>query len=98
MKITTGFKSVTLAACVVLGAFSLPAMADADGKCDRNLAIDYLVAPEATPKLVEFLRNAYGAKVVRVELPGKGYSKELDSYRLKIQVNENNMLVRQYCG
>lgn len=91
-------KGVLLATGVVLGAASLPAMANEDGKCNTNLAINYIVAPVVTPELVEFLRTSYGAKEARAERPGEAYTKEFNVYRLRVLADKDNRLVRQICG
>ena len=98
MSKTTVSKSAALAASMMLAAFSLPAMAAEEGLCDKNLALNYVVAPEVTPQLVELWRNTYGAREVRVEVPGKGYTKEYNSYRLRVLVNEGNKLSSLSCG
>ena len=64
MTTFTTTKGVLLAGAVILGAVSLTAVAGENGKCNTNLAINYLVPPEATPQVVEFLRTSYGAKDV----------------------------------
>lgn len=97
MTAFTTLKGVLLAG-VVLGAASLPAMASENGKCNTNLAINYLVPPEATPQVIEFLRTSYGAKDVRIEQPGKGYTREYNAYRLRVLVDDQNRVGSQICG
>ena len=97
MTAFTTLKGVLLAG-VVLSAASLPAMASENGKCNTNLAINYLVPPQATPEVVEFLRTSYGAKDVRIEHPGKGYTKEYNAYRLRVLVDDQNRVGSQICG
>ena len=97
MTAFTTLKGVLLAG-VVLSAASLPAMASENGKCNTNLAINYLVPPEATPQVIEFLRTSYGAKDVRIEHPGKGYTKEYNAYRLRVLVDDQNRVGSQICG
>ena len=53
-------KSLLLATSAVLGFCSLPAMAEQGGKC-KTVTINFLVAPEATPALLEMLRRESGA-------------------------------------
>ncbi|MEB0205052.1 I78 family peptidase inhibitor [Pseudomonas sp. CCC3.1] len=91
-------KGVLLATGVVLGTASLPAMASEDGKCNTNLALNYVVAPVVTPELVELLRTSYGAKEARVERPGEAFTKEFNAYRLRVLADKDNTLVRQICG
>ncbi|MCU1727266.1 I78 family peptidase inhibitor [Pseudomonas sp. 7P_10.2_Bac1] len=98
MTTFTAMKGVLLAGSVILGAVSLPAMANEEGKCNTDLALNYVVAPKATPELVEFLRKTYGAKEVRVERLGEAHTKEFNAYRLRVLVDENDMLARQFCG
>lgn len=97
MTAFTTLKGVLLAG-VVLSAASLPAMASENGKCNTNLAINYLVPPLATPEVVESLRTSYGAKDVRIEHPGKGYTKEYNAYRLRVLVDDQNRVGSQICG
>ena len=97
MTAFTTLKGVLLAG-VVLSAASLPAMASENGKCNTNLTINYLVPPQATPEVVEFLRTSYGAKDVRIEHPGKGYTKEYNAYRLRVLVDDQNRVGSQICG
>lgn len=97
MTAFTTLKGVLLAG-VVLSAASLPAMASENGKCNTNLAINYLVPPQATPEVIEFLRTSYGAKDVRIEHPGKGYTKEYNAYRLRVLVDDQNRVGSQICG
>lgn len=98
MTAFTTIKGVLLAGAVVLGAVPLTAVADENGICNTNLAINFLVAPQATPELVEFLRVTYGAKQVRVEHPGKGYTKEFNPTRLRVLVDDQNRVGSQICG
>ncbi len=98
MTTFTTTKGVLLAGAVILGAVSLTAVAGENGQCNTNLAINYLVPPEATPQVVEFLRTSYGAKDVRVEHPGKGYTKEFNAYRLRVLVDDQNRVGSQICG
>ena len=98
MTAFTTLKGVLLAGVVVLSAASLPAMAGENGKCNTNMTINYLVPPEATPKVIEFLRTSYGAKDVRIEHPGKGYTKEYNAYRLRVLVDGQNRVGSQICG
>ena len=90
-------KRLLLTTSVLLGFCSIPAMAEEDGKC-KTVAINFLVAPEATPALLEMLRRETGATEIRVEEPGKGYTKEFNSYRLRVLVNEGNKLSSLSCG
>lgn len=98
MSTFTVFKGAALAVCVATSAFSLPSMATEDGLCNKNLAINYFLAPEATPQLVEWLRVAYGAHEVRVERPGEAFTKEFNAFRLRVLVDEENVLITQMCG
>lgn len=97
MSDSTVSRSLVLAASVVLGAFSLPAMAAQSGQC-KAVAINFLVAPEATPALLEMLRKESGATEVRLEQPGKGYTKEYREDRLRVLVDENNIMRSYMCG
>ena len=98
MTAFTTIKGVLLAGAVVLGAVPLTATASENGLCNSNLAINYLVPPVATPELVESLRITYGAAEVRVEHPGKGYTKEYNAYRLRVLVDDQNRVGSQICG
>ncbi|MCW2100419.1 hypothetical protein GHO41_02045 [Pseudomonas sp. FSL R10-0399] len=98
MTAFTTLKGVLLAGAVALGAVPLTAVANENGKCNTNLAINYLVPPQATPEVVEFLRTSYGAKDVRIEHPGKGYTKEYNAYRLRVLVDDQNRVGSQICG
>ena len=98
MTAFTTLKGVLLAGAVALGAVPFTAVANENGKCNSNVAINFLVAPEATPELVELLRVTHGAKQVRVEHPGIGYTKEFNPYRLRVLVDDQNMLSNQICG
>ena len=98
MSTVTVVKGAALAACVAISAFSLPSMAAEDGLCNKNMAINYFLAPEATPQLVEWLRIAYGAHGVRVERPGEAFTKEFNAFRLRVLVDEENILIKQMCG
>ncbi|KAB0484414.1 I78 family peptidase inhibitor [Pseudomonas psychrophila] len=98
MSKMTVSKIAALAASMMLAALSLPAMAAEEGLCDKNLTLNYVVAPEVTPQLVEFWRNIYGAREVRVEVPGEGYTKEFNRYRLRVLVNEGKKLSSLSCG
>ncbi|KMM78835.1 hypothetical protein [Pseudomonas deceptionensis] len=97
MSDSTVSRSLVLAASVVLGACSMPAMADEPGQC-KAVTINFLVAPEATPALLEMLRKESGATEVRVEVPGKGYSKDYRYDRLRVIVDENNIMQSYMCG
>ena len=98
MSISTVFKRAALAATVAVSTLSLQAMAGEDGKCNTNMAINYLVPPKVTPQLVEQLRTAYGAQEVRIERPGEAHTKEFNPFRLRLLVNEDNFLNTQICG
>lgn len=98
MSISTVIKRAALAATVAVSAISLQAMAAEDGKCNTNMAINYVKAPEVTPQLVEWLRTAYSALEVRVERPGEAHTKEFNAFRLRILVTEDNLLSTQICG
>ena len=71
--------------------------AEQGGKC-KTVAINFLVAPEATPALLEMLRRETGATEIRVEEPGKGYTKEHNADRLRVIVDENNLMQSFMCG
>lgn len=90
-------KSLLLATSVVLGVCSMPAMAEEGGKC-KTVTINFLVAPEATPALLEMLRRETGATEIRVEEPGKGYTKEYNADRLRVIVDGNNLMQSFMCG
>ena len=62
MSISMIIKGAALAATVAVSTLSLQAMAAEDGKCNTNMAINYIKAPEVTPQLVEWLRTAYSAR------------------------------------
>lgn len=97
MSSLNALKSLLLATSVSLGFCSMPAMAEEDGKC-KTVAINFLVAPEATPALLEMLRRESGATEIRVEVPGKGYTKEYNADRLRVMVDENNLMQSYMCG
>ena len=97
MSDSTVSRSLVLAASVVLGACSMPAMADEPGQC-KAVTINFLVAPEATPALLEMLRKESGATLVRVEKPGDIFTQEVNPKRLRVIVDKNNILVRYLCG
>ena len=90
-------KSLILATSVALGYCSLPATAAEDRQC-KAVTIDFLVAPEATPALLEMLRRESGATELRVERPGHGYTREFNAYRLRVMVDENNFMQSYMCG
>ena len=90
-------KNLLLATSVVLGVCSTPAMAEQGGKC-KEVTINFLVAPEATPALLEMLRRESGATEIRVEVPGKGYTREYNADRLRVMVDENNLMQSYMCG
>lgn len=93
----TLFKGVFLAATIVFSGLSLPAMATECGKCQRVTAM--LPYPlEATPEAVEKLRIASGAARVRVEKPGVMYTADYREDRIRVFVDENNMVSGYSCG
>lgn len=98
MSTFTVIKGAALTACLAISASSLPAMAAEDGLCNKNMAINYLWAPAATPQLVEWLRIAYGAHEIRIERPGEAFTKEFNAFRLRVLVDEENVLITQMCG
>ena len=98
MSISTVIKCAALAATVAVSTFSLQAMAGEDGKCNTNMVINYVIAPEVTPQLVEWLRTAYNAQEVRIERPGETHTKEFNAFRLRVLVDEDNILNKQICG
>ena len=97
MSKMTVSKIAALAASMMLAALSLPAMAEEGGKC-KTVTINFLVAPEATPALLEMLRRESGATELRVERPGVGYTREYNADRLRVMVDENNLMQRYMCG
>ena len=97
MSSLNALKSLLLATSVSLGFCSMPAMAEEDGKC-KTVAINFLVAPEATPALLEMLRRESGATELRVERPGIGYTREHNADRLRVVVDENNLMQSYMCG
>ena len=90
-------KNLLLATSVILGVCSTPAMAEQGGKC-KEVTINFLVAPEATPALLEMLRRESGATELRVERPGIGYTREHNADRLRVVVDENNLMQSYMCG
>lgn len=98
MSISKIIKGAALAATVAISAISLQAMAAEDGKCNTNMVINYVIAPEITPQLVEWLRTAYSAQEVRVERPAEALTKEFNAFRLRVLVDEDNLLSKQICG
>ena len=44
------------------------------------------------------LRKESGATEVRLEQPGKGYTKEYREDRLRVLVDENNIMQSYMCG
>ena len=97
MSSLNALKRLLVASSVVLGVCSTPAMAEQGGKC-KQVAINFLVAPEATPALLEMLRRETGATEIRVEEPGKGYTKEHNADRLRVIVDGNNLMQSFMCG
>ena len=97
MSSLNALKRLLVASSVVLGVCSTPAMAEQGGKC-KQVAINFLVAPEATPALLEMLRRESGATELRVERPGVGYTKEYNAYRLRVLVDDQNRVGSQICG
>ena len=97
MSDSTVSRGLVLVVSVVLGACSMPAMADQPGQC-KAFTINFPVAPEATPALLEMLRKESGATEVRLEVPGKGYTKDYRYDRLRVIVDENNIMQRYMCG
>ena len=94
------FNAVTrlvLAISLVLGACSMPAMAVQAGQC-KAFTVNFLVAPEVTPALLEMLRKESGATLARVEKPGDIFTQEVNPNRLRVIVDKNNILVRYLCG
>ena len=106
------FNAVTrlvLAISLVLGACSMPAMAaqaaqaaqagqaGQAGQC-KAFTVNFLVAPEVTPALLEMLRKESGATLARVEKPGDIFTQEVNPNRLRVIVDKNNILVRYLCG
>ncbi|GLX89702.1 hypothetical protein Pfra02_22710 [Pseudomonas fragi] len=97
------FNAVTrlvLAISLVLGACSMPAMAAQAGQAGQCKAftVNFLVAPEVTPALLEMLRKESGATLARVEKPGDIFTQEVNPNRLRVIVDKNNILVRYLCG
>ncbi|KVV01508.1 MULTISPECIES: I78 family peptidase inhibitor [Pseudomonas] len=86
-----------LATSLVLGACSMPAMAAQAGQC-KAFTLNFVVAPEVTPALLEMLRKESGATLVRVEKPGDIFTQEVNPNRLRVIVDKNNILVRYLCG
>ena len=86
-----------LATSLVLGACSMPAMAAQEGQC-KAFTVNFLVAPEVTPALLEMLRKESGATLARVEKPGDIFTQEVNPNRLRVIVDKNNILVRYLCG
>lgn len=100
------FNAVTrlvLAISLVLGACSMPAMAAQAGQAGqagqcKAFTVNFLVAPEVTPALLEMLRKESGATLARVEKPGDIFTQEVNPNRLRVIVDKNNILVRYLCG
>ncbi|MFP3516194.1 I78 family peptidase inhibitor [Pseudomonas sp. SIMBA_077] len=87
-----------LAALIVAVCASAPAMAAEDGKCRTDISYTTLVPLDATPENIEVLRNAFGAKEVRVERKGTAYTAEFNEYRLRINVDADNKISGYRCG
>lgn len=97
MSVFTAIKRAFLTASVVLAFISLPVMANQTGQC-KAPTINFLVAPQVTPALLEMLRHESGATTVRVEKPGHGYTQEFDLNRLRVLVDDTNHLIHYVCG
>lgn len=97
MSSLNALKRLLVASSVVLGVCSTPAMAEQGRRrLRRNQKIDCNLF--ALAALLEMLRRETGATEIRVEEPGKGYTKEYNADRLRVIVDENNLMQSFMCG
>ena len=99
MSTLFNMKKAAIACLAVLGAGSAQVSASEReaGKCSLDFALTQILHA-ATPEFVESIRQRSGATVVRIERPGEGYTKEYDADRLRIIVNQNNIIQGYMCG
>lgn len=99
MNTLFNMKKTAIACLLVLGAGSVQAAASESepGKCSLDFALPKILHA-ATPEFVEIMRQRSGATVVRVERPGEGYTKEYNADRLRIIVNQKNIIQGYMCG
>jgi len=99
MNTLFNMKKVAIACSVVLwaGSAQVSAAETEPGKCNLDFA-QTKILHAATPEFVESIRLRSGAAVARVERPGEAYTKEYNADRLRVIVNENNIIQNYLCG
>lgn len=92
-------KTAALVGLVTLGLGALEASASDSvaGKCHLDFALTKMMHP-ATPEFLEDIRNRSGSAVVRLEKPGQKFTQEFRDDRLRVIVDENNIMQRYLCG
>ena len=96
-------KTAALVGLVTLGFGALEASASASatdsvaGKCHLDFALTKMMH-RATPEFLEDIRNRSGSAVVRLEKPGQKFTQEFRDDRLRVIVDENNIMQRYLCG
>ncbi len=81
----------------VAGTGRAEALPRASGSCDAAPAQDAVGRP-ASPQLAETARRQAGARTVRVIGHDDMVTKEYDTTRLNLQLDERGRVVRVYCG
>ena len=98
----TYLQRTTLTALLALSMGMLEASAsentDQPGLCNDNFGYNTFVPAQVTPRLLELLRQLSGAAIVRHEQPGKSYSLEHRSDRLRVFSYAENYYSHFKCG
>lgn len=99
MNTRFNLKAAALTGLVTLGfgAIEASALQPVAGKCHTSFPVSKLAHP-ATPEFLEEMRVRSGSAEVRLEQPGKGYTKEYREDRLRVLVDENNIMRSYMCG
>ena len=98
-------KTAALVGLVTLGFGALEASASASasasdsvaGKCHLDFALTKMMH-QATPEFLEDIRIRSGSAVVRLEKPGQKFTQDFRDDRLRVIVDENNIMQRYLCG
>ena len=97
----TKLKTAALVGLVTLGFGALEASASASdsvaGKCHLDFALTKMMH-RATPEFLEDIRIRSGSAVVRLEKPGQKFTQDFRDDRLRVIVDENNIMQRYLCG
>jgi 23S rRNA G2445 N2-methylase RlmL len=89
-----------LAACSTVSPAEpeIPVRGETLGYTCKNEALSRFVGREATPALVTEMRQASGAKTVRLVRPGMMITMDFRNDRLTVWVDAGNRVTRANCG